>query len=209
MAQDLRHFIGGKQVPGNSGRFGEVFNPSTGQAWARAPLASKGEVEAAIADAAAAFPTWAAASPLARARVMFKFKALLEEHADEIAGLISAEHGKVLADAKGSLIRGIEVVEFACGIPHLLKGEFSPGVSTGVDMYSMRQPLGVVTGITPFNFPAMVPLWMAAPALAALHALPTFPLTESPRRAAPWAAEPMDQTRIVRPTGLRPSVKTR
>jgi malonate-semialdehyde dehydrogenase (acetylating)/methylmalonate-semialdehyde dehydrogenase len=143
-----------------------VYNPSTGLVAARAPFASKSEMEAAIANAAQAFPAWAAASPLSRARVMFKFKALIEKHADEIAALISAEHGKVHADAKGSLIRGNEVVEFACGIPHLLKGEFSPGVSTGVDMYSMRQPLGVVAGITPFNFPAMVPLWMAAVALA-------------------------------------------
>jgi malonate-semialdehyde dehydrogenase (acetylating) / methylmalonate-semialdehyde dehydrogenase len=143
-----------------------VYDPSTGLVASRAPLASKSEVEAAIADAAAAFPAWAAASPLARARVMFKFKALLEKHADEIAALISSEHGKVLGDAKGSLTRGAEVVEFACGIPHLLKGEFSAGVSTGVDMYSMRQPLGVVAGITPFNFPAMVPLWMSAVAIA-------------------------------------------
>jgi len=166
MAQELRHFIGGKKVPGTSGRFGDVYDPSTGLVASRAPYASKSEVEAAIADAAAAFPAWAAASPIARARVLFKFKALLEKHADEIAGLISAEHGKVHADAKGSLIRGAEVVEFACGIPHLLKGEFSSGVSTGVDMYSLRQPLGVVAGITPFNFPAMVPLWMSAVAVA-------------------------------------------
>ncbi|MDP3544511.1 MAG: CoA-acylating methylmalonate-semialdehyde dehydrogenase [Elusimicrobiota bacterium] len=166
MPQELRHFIGGKKVSGTNGRFGDVYNPSTGLVASRAPLASRPEVEAAIADAAAAFPAWAAASPLARARVMFKFKALLEKHADEIASLISSEHGKVHADAKGSLIRGNEVVEFACGIPHLLKGEFSTGVSAGVDMYSMRQPLGVVAGITPFNFPAMVPLWMSAVALA-------------------------------------------
>src|SRR3989338_5715475 len=166
MPQELRHFIGGKKVSGKSGRFGDVFNPSTGQVASRAPFASKAEVEAAIANASEAFPVWAPAPPLARARVMFKFKALLEKHADEIASLISSEHGKVHADSKGSLIRGNEVVEFACGIPHLLKGEFSPGVSTGVDMYSMRQPLGVVAGITPFNFPAMVPLWMSAVAIA-------------------------------------------
>ncbi|MBI2385761.1 MAG: CoA-acylating methylmalonate-semialdehyde dehydrogenase [Elusimicrobia bacterium] len=166
MPQELRHFIGGKKVSGKSGRFGDVFNPSTGLVASRAPFASKSEVEAAVANAAEAFPAWAAASPIARARVMFKFKALLEKHADEIADLISSEHGKVHADAKGSLIRGNEVVEFACGIPHLLKGEFSPGVSTGVDMHSMRQPLGVVAGITPFNFPAMVPLWMSAVAIA-------------------------------------------
>ncbi len=180
MAQELRHFIGGKKVPGKSGRFGDVYNPSTGQAASRAPFASKSEVQAAVADAAAAFPAWAAASPISRARVMFKFKALLEKHADEIAALISSEHGKVLADAKGSLIRGIEVVEFSCGIPHLLKGEFSAGVSTGVDMYSMRQPLGVVAGITPFNFPAMVPLWMSAVALAAGNAFILKPSEKDP-----------------------------
>ena len=166
MTRELKHFIGGKSVSGKSGRFGDVYDPSTGLVASRAPFASKSEVEAAVADAAAAFPAWAAASPIARARVMFKFKALLEKHADEIAALISSEHGKVHGDAKGSLTRGAEVVEFACGIPHLLKGEFSPGVSTGVDMYSMRQPLGVVAGITPFNFPAMVPLWMSAVAIA-------------------------------------------
>ncbi|PIR14955.1 MAG: methylmalonate-semialdehyde dehydrogenase (CoA acylating) [Elusimicrobia bacterium CG11_big_fil_rev_8_21_14_0_20_64_6] len=180
MPQELRHFIGGKNIAGTSGRFGDVYDPSTGLVAARAPYASKGEVESAIADAAAAFPAWAAASPITRARVMFKFKALLEKHADEIAGLISAEHGKVHSDAKGSLVRGAEVVEFACGIPHLLKGEFSPGVSTGVDMYSLRQPLGVVAGITPFNFPAMVPLWMAAVAVACGNAFILKPSEKDP-----------------------------
>ena len=166
MTQELRHFIGGKKISGTSGRFGDVYDPSTGEVRARAPFASKAEVEAAIADSAAAFPKWAAASPLARARVMFKFKALIEKNADEIARLISGEHGKVFADAKGSLMRGLEVVEFACGIPHLMKGEFSSNVSAGIDMHSLRQPLGVVAGITPFNFPAMVPLWMSAVAVA-------------------------------------------
>ena len=180
MPKELQHFIGGKKVSGRSGRFGDVYDPSTGLVASRAPFASKSEIEAAIADAAAAFPAWAAASPIARARVMFKFKALLEKHADELASLISSEHGKVHADAKGSLTRGIEVVEFACGIPHLLKGEFSPGVSTGVDMHSMRQPLGVVAGITPFNFPAMVPLWMAAPALACGNAFILKPSEKDP-----------------------------
>ena len=165
-ARDLHHFIGGKKVAGTSGRFGDVYDPSTGEVASRAPFASRAELDAVIADAAKAFPAWAAASPVTRARVMFKFKALLEQHADELARLISSEHGKVFADAKGSLTRGIEVVEFACGAPHLLKGEFSAGVSTGVDMHSLRQPLGVCAGITPFNFPAMVPLWMLAPAIA-------------------------------------------
>ena len=167
MPKELKHFIGGRFVKGTSGRFGSVYNPTTGEVAAKAPFASRSEMEAAIADAQKAFPAWAATSPLVRARVMFKFKELLEKNADEIARLISSEHGKVHSDAKGSLTRGIEVVEFACGIPHLLKGEYSHGVSTGIDMYSMRQPLGVVAGITPFNFPAMVPLWMSAVAIAA------------------------------------------
>ncbi len=167
VARELFHFIDGKRVAGDSGRFGDVFNPSLGVRSARVPLASKSEVERAIASAQAAFPDWANTSPLTRARVMFKFKELCERHYDEIALLVSNEHGKVISDAKGSLQRGLEVVEFACGIPHLLKGEFSDNISSGIDTYSMRQPLGVVAGITPFNFPAMVPLWMFPIAIAA------------------------------------------
>ena len=166
MTTDIGHFIGGKRVEGTSDRAGDVYNPSTGEVSAKVALAAKAEVEAAIADAAAAFPGWAATSPVARARVMFKFKELIEQHMDDLAALLSSEHGKVIADSKGSLIRGLEVVEFACGIPHLLKGEYSEGVSAGIDMYSMRQPLGVVAGITPFNFPAMVPMWMFPVAIA-------------------------------------------
>ncbi|MEK9143994.1 MAG: aldehyde dehydrogenase family protein, partial [Elusimicrobiota bacterium] len=166
MSEELRHFIGGKKVAGKSGRFGDVYDPTTGEVRARAPYASKAEVEEAIADSAKAFPAWSALSPQARARVLFRFKELIEKNADELARIISGEHGKVFSDAKGSLTRGLEVVEFACGIPHLLKGEFSHNVSTGIDMYSMRQPLGVAAGITPFNFPAMVPLWMAPVAVA-------------------------------------------
>jgi malonate-semialdehyde dehydrogenase (acetylating)/methylmalonate-semialdehyde dehydrogenase len=166
MTKDLHHFIGGKKVAGTSGRFLDVYNPSTGEVGARAPLATKAEVEAAIADSQKAFETWSRTSPLVRARVMFKFKELCEKHADEIALLIANEHGKVVSDARGSLQRGLEVVEFACGIPHLLKGEYSDSVATGIDVYSMRQALGVVAGITPFNFPAMVPMWMFAVAIA-------------------------------------------
>jgi malonate-semialdehyde dehydrogenase (acetylating)/methylmalonate-semialdehyde dehydrogenase len=166
MVKELSHFVGGRHVAGRSGRFGDVFNPSVGELSARVPLATRGEVEAAIADAAAAFPAWSAQSPLVRARVMFKFKELVERHMDELALLLSSEHGKVLSDAKGSIQRGLEVVEFACGIPHLLKGEYSDSVARGVDVYSMRQALGVVAGITPFNFPAMVPMWMFAVAIA-------------------------------------------
>lgn len=166
MTKDLYHFIGGKKVAGQSGRFLDVYNPSTGEVASRAPLATKEEVEAAIADSQRAFETWSRTSPLVRARVMFKFKELCEKHADEIALLIANEHGKVVSDARGSLQRGLEVVEFACGIPHLLKGEYSDSVATGIDVYSMRQALGVVAGITPFNFPAMVPMWMFAIAIA-------------------------------------------
>jgi malonate-semialdehyde dehydrogenase (acetylating) / methylmalonate-semialdehyde dehydrogenase len=163
---DLYHFIGGEKLAGTSGRFGEVFDPSTGRVRARVSYASRADVEAAIADARRAFPAWAATSALRRARVMFRFRELLEQHADELAHLIASEHGKVLGDARGEVQRGLEVVEFVCGVPHLLKGEFSDSVGHGIDSYSMRQPLGVAAGITPFHFPVMVPLWMLAPAIA-------------------------------------------
>lgn len=180
MAKELQHFIGGKKVAGKSGRFLDVYNPSTGEVGAKAPLASKAEVEAAIADSQRAFAEWSATSPLVRARVMFKFKELCEKHADELALLIANEHGKVVSDAKGSLQRGLEVVEFACGIPHLLKGEYSDSVARGIDVYSMRQALGVVTGITPFNFPAMVPMWMFAIAIAAGNTFVLKPSEKDP-----------------------------
>jgi malonate-semialdehyde dehydrogenase (acetylating)/methylmalonate-semialdehyde dehydrogenase len=164
---ELAHFIAGTRVAGRSGRFGDVFDPATGAVRARVPLAGSDEIAAAVTAAKSAFPGWATTTPLRRARVMFRFKELVERHGDEIAALISAEHGKVAADAKGSLQRGLEVVEFACGIPHLLKGEYAPEVGTHVDTYSLRAPLGVCVGITPFNFPAMVPLWMFPIAVAA------------------------------------------
>ena len=166
MTTEIGHFIGGTRVEGGSGRAGNVFNPTTGELAAKVAFANQAEVAAAVADAERAFPDWANTSPLQRARVMFKFKQLVEQNIDDLARLLSSEHGKVVADSKGSIVRGIEVVEFACGIPHLLKGEYSDNVSTGIDMYSMRQPLGVVVGITPFNFPAMVPMWMFAVAIA-------------------------------------------
>ena len=166
VVRELTHFVGGKHVAGESGRFGPVFNPTLGVQTGKAPLASKAETEKAIADAHAAYPEWSATSPLTRARVMFRFKELVEKHMDELAVLVSSEHGKVLSDAKGSIQRGLEVVEFACGIPHLLKGEYSDSVSAGIDVYSMRQSLGVCAGITPFNFPAMVPMWMFPVAIA-------------------------------------------
>src|SRR6201988_1694295 len=164
--REIGHFIGGKEVRGTSGRSGEVFNPNTGEVQAKVALASKAEVEKAIADAEAAQPAWAATNPQRRARVMFKFLELIAKENDSLATLLSSEHGKVLADAKGDIQRGVEVVEFACGIPHLLKGEYTESAGPGIDLYSLRQPLGVVAGITPFNFPAMIPLWKCAPALA-------------------------------------------
>ncbi|MBN9529941.1 MAG: aldehyde dehydrogenase family protein, partial [Alphaproteobacteria bacterium] len=133
MTRQIHHIIGGKAVSGSSDRSGAVYNPSTGEEQARVPLATRAEVEAAIADAQAAFPGWSAQSPMVRARVMFKFKELIEKHMDELAVLLSSEHGKVVSDAKGSIQRGLEVVEFACGIPHLMKGEFSDSVSRGID----------------------------------------------------------------------------
>ncbi len=162
----VQHFIGGVRTSGQGSRAADVFNPATGQVARSVRLASRADVDAAVAIAHAAFPAWAATTPLTRARVMFRFRDLLEQHADELAQIISAEHGKVVSDARGEVTRGIEVVEFATGIPELLKGEFSDQVGRGVDSFSLRQPLGVVAGITPFNFPAMVPLWMLPVALA-------------------------------------------
>jgi len=160
------HWVGGKAVPGVSGRHADVWNPALGEVQAQVALAERAEMNRAIATAAAAFPGWAATPPLKRARVMFRFKQLVEQETDTLARHLTAEHGKTVADAKGEIGRGVEVVEFACGIPHLLKGEYTEQVGTGVDSWSMRQPLGVVGCITPFNFPAMIPMWMAPMAIA-------------------------------------------
>ncbi|MBI3569124.1 MAG: CoA-acylating methylmalonate-semialdehyde dehydrogenase [Gemmatimonadetes bacterium] len=176
----LEFFIGGRRVAGASGRFGDVFDPSLGAVTARVPLASRAETEAAIADAQRAFPAWAETPSPARARVMFRWRELIERHMDELARLLSSEHGKVLADARGDVQRGLEVVDFACGITHLLKGDFSDQVSRGIDMHSLRQPLGVCAGITPFNFPAMVPLWMCAPAVACGNSFVLKPSEKDP-----------------------------
>ncbi len=162
----IKHFVGGKVISGSSERKGKIFNPATGEQESEVILASKADLDGAVEIAQKAFETWSLNPPLQRARIMFKFKELIEKNFDELAKLIVSEHGKVYEDAKGSLIRGLEVVEFACGIPHLLKGEFSENVGTNVDSYSMRQPLGVAAGITPFNFPAMVPMWMFPLAIA-------------------------------------------
>ncbi len=160
------HYINGAPVEGASSRFGEVFNPATGEVAKRIAFATADEIDQAVAAASAAFPAWAAQPPLRRARVLLRFLEALERERDRLAELITAEHGKVFSDARGEVQRGAEVVEFAAGIPQLLKGEFTEQVGTGVDSYSIRQPLGVVAGITPFNFPAMVPLWMFPVALA-------------------------------------------
>jgi malonate-semialdehyde dehydrogenase (acetylating)/methylmalonate-semialdehyde dehydrogenase len=166
MAHSLHHYFNGVQVEGNSTRFGDVFDPATGAVTSRVPLASANEVRVAVDAASAAFPAWSETTPLNRARVMFRFKELLERHAGELASIITSEHGKVLSDARGEVTRGLEVVEFACGIPHLLKGEHSMNVGRDVDSWSEHAPLGVTAGITPFNFPAMVPLWMFPVSLA-------------------------------------------
>src|SRR5258708_38997557 len=163
---DIHHYIEGKRTEGMSGRWGDVYNPATGEKGCRVALAGAGDVDRAVRAAAAAFPAWAATPPLCRARILFKFRELLEREGDALARLITDEHGKVLSDARGEVTRGAEVVEFACGIPHLLKGEMTEQVGRGIDSWSLRQPLGVCVGITPFNFPAMVPMWMFPVALA-------------------------------------------
>ena len=178
----IEHWIGGRVVAGQSGRRADVFNPATGVVSGKVALASAAEVGAAVAAARAAFPAWADTPPIRRARVMFKFLELLNRHRDELARLITAEHGKVFTDAQGEVTRGIDIVEFACGIPQLLKGQYTDQVSTGIDNWTMRQPLGVVAGITPFNFPVMVPMWMFPVAIAAGN---SFVLKPSPLDPTP------------------------
>ena len=178
--RQIGHFISGKVIAGNSGRFGDVFDPNTGEVQAKVALASRSEVEGAIASAEAAQAGWAATNPQRRARVMFKFLDLIHSEFDNLAKLLSSEHGKTVADARGDIQRGLEVVEFACGIPHLMKGEFSDSAGPGIDLYSLRQPLGVVAGITPFNFPAMIPMWKFAPAIACGNAFILKPSERDP-----------------------------
>ncbi len=177
---ELTHFIGGKKVAGASGRFGDVYWPMTGEVAARCPLASKAEVRAAVENAKAAQPAWAATNPQVRARVMMRFLALAQRDMEDLALMLAREHGKTIPDAKGDIQRGLEVVEFACGIPHLMKGEYTEGAGPGIDVYSLRQPLGVVAGITPFNFPAMIPLWKLAPAIACGNAFILKPSERDP-----------------------------
>ena len=197
--RDIGHFIGGKTVKGASGRTGDVFDPNTGDVQAKVALASKAEVEAAIANAEAAQPAWAATNPQRRARVMFKFLELVNKEYDELAKLLSSEHGKTVPDARGDIQRGLEVVEFACGIPHLLKGEYTEGAGPGIDLYSVRQPLGVVAGITPFNFPAMIPLWKCAPAIACGNAFVLKPSERDP-------SVPMRIAELFLEAGLPPGI---
>lgn len=178
----IGHHIAGQVRPGASGRQQDVTNPATGAVTGQVALASSAEVDAAVAAAQAAFPAWADTSPLRRARILFKFLELLNQHRDELARLITAEHGKVFTDAQGEVTRGIEIVEFATGIPQLLKGDYTEQVSTGMDNWTMRQPLGVVAGITPFNFPVMVPMWMFPVAIACGN---TFVLKPSPLDPSP------------------------
>jgi len=162
----IGHRIFGKLIQEENGRFGDVYNPATGDVESKVALASDSDVDKAVAAAKTALPEWSDTPPIQRARVLFKYKQLIEDNIDELADLVGREHGKTLTDAKGSVIRGLEVVEFACGIPHLLKGEYTEQVGTGVDSFSVRQPVGIAAGITPFNFPAMVPLWMYPIAIA-------------------------------------------
>ncbi len=180
MTDNLAHFIDGSLVDGTSGRFADVFNPATGEVQAKVPLASREEIDSAVASAKAAQPAWAATNPQKRARVMMNFVALLHQNMDILAEALSSEHGKTIPDAKGDVIRGLEVAEFCIGAPHLLKGEYTEGAGPGIDMYSMRQPLGVVAGITPFNFPAMIPMWKFCPAIAAGNAFILKPSERDP-----------------------------
>ena len=178
--REIGHFIGGKHVVGTSGRTSDVFNPATGEVEAKVALASADELNAAIENAKAAQPAWAATNPQRRARVMMKFVDLLNRDMDKLAEALSREHGKTLPDAKGDVIRGLEVAEFCIGAPHLLKGEFTEGAGPGIDIHSVRQPLGVVAGITPFNFPAMIPMWKFCPAIACGNAFILKPSERDP-----------------------------
>ncbi|MCV7168940.1 CoA-acylating methylmalonate-semialdehyde dehydrogenase [Mycobacterium manitobense] len=180
MSTQIPHFINGRRTNGQSTRTADVLNPSTGEAQAQVLLASAADVDTAVAGAAEAQLQWAAFNPQRRARVMMRFVELVNQNVDELAELLSIEHGKTVADSKGDIQRGIEVIEFAIGIPHLLKGEYTEGAGTGIDVYSLRQPLGVVAGITPFNFPAMIPLWKAGPALACGNAFILKPSERDP-----------------------------
>jgi malonate-semialdehyde dehydrogenase (acetylating) / methylmalonate-semialdehyde dehydrogenase len=191
----IGHWIDGRTVPGRSGRSGPVYNPATGEVAAEVDLASVEEVDAAVASARTAFPAWRTLSVSRRAELFFRVRALLDAHRDDIARILTREHGKVHSDALGEVARGLEVIEYACGIPTLIKGEFSEQASTGIDVYSIRQPLGVVAGITPFNFPAMVPMWMWGPALACGNTFVLKPSEKDPS-ASLYVAELLKEAGI-------------
>ncbi|MEM8842960.1 MAG: aldehyde dehydrogenase family protein, partial [Pseudomonadota bacterium] len=176
----IGHYIDGAEIAGTSGRTADVFNPATGEVQAQVALASADELANAVEIAKAAQPAWARENPQRRARVLMRFVALLHRDMDKLAEALSREHGKTFPDAKGDVIRGLEVAEFCIGAPHLLKGEYTDGAVPGIDMYSMRQPLGVVAGITPFNFPAMIPMWMFAPAIVCGNAFILKPSERDP-----------------------------
>ena len=180
MVKELTHFVGGRHVAGKSGRFADGFQPMTGEVISRIPLATAAEVRAAVENARAAQPAWAAVNPQRRARVLMNFVGLVGKYGDDLASLLAREHGKTIADAKGDIQRGVEVAEFAIGIAHLMKGEYTDGAGPGIDIYSLRQPLGVVAGITPFNFPAMIPMWKFAPAIACGNAFILKPSERDP-----------------------------
>jgi malonate-semialdehyde dehydrogenase (acetylating) / methylmalonate-semialdehyde dehydrogenase len=197
--RSIGHFIGGKEVKGTSGRTADVFEPMTGDVQAKVALASKAEVRAAVENARDAQVEWANTNPQRRARVMMKFLELAQRDYDKLADLLAREHGKTVPDAKGDIQRGLEVVEFACGVPHLMKGEYTEGAGPGIDIYSMRQPLGVVAGITPFNFPAMIPMWKFAPAIACGNAFILKPSERDP-------GVPMMLAALMIEAGLPPGV---
>ncbi|CAO3434869.1 CoA-acylating methylmalonate-semialdehyde dehydrogenase [Azospirillum doebereinerae] len=199
MTTELHHLIGGKLVSGTSGRFADVYSPMTGEVRAKVPLASVEDMRAAVENAKAAQRGWAAQNPQKRARVLMRFLDLVQRDYNELALLLSLEHGKTIVDAKGDIQRGLEVVEFACGIPHLLKGEFTESAGPGIDIYSMRQPLGVVAGITPFNFPAMIPMWKFGPAIACGNAFILKPSERTP-------SVPVKLAELMLEAGLPPGV---
>jgi malonate-semialdehyde dehydrogenase (acetylating)/methylmalonate-semialdehyde dehydrogenase len=197
--REIKHFVGGRSVAGASGRFADAYQPMTGETISRVPLASAAEVRAAVASAKAAQPAWAATNPQRRARVFARFLQLMERENEALADLLAREHGKTVADAKGDIQRGVEVAEFVCGIPHLMKGEYTEGAGPGIDVYSMRQPLGVVAGITPFNFPAMIPMWKFAPAIACGNAFVLKPSERCP-------SVPLRLAELMLEAGLPPGV---
>jgi len=193
--KQISHWIGGRTVPGESGRSGAVYNPATGQQTGVVDFATVEEVDRAVRTAREAFPAWRAVSLAKRAEIFFRIRELVHERREEVARILTAEHGKVLSDAIGEVTRGLEVIEFCCGIPTLLKSEYSEQASTGIDVYSIRQPLGAVAGITPFNFPAMVPMWMWAPALACGNTFVLKPSEKDPS-ASLWTAELLQEAGV-------------